>query len=128
MVLLLLILLVVGGGLFAFMWLSNTARQTFEAENMARQVELAMDNYEQTSPSELSQNTTLRFLSWNVESGGNDPAVIAEQLAQLGSYDVIALQEVHPSNSRAYLRAVEKARPEDIRSILDEYRSVLSVG
>ena len=39
----------------------------------------------------------LSFLSWNVESDGNNPATIAEQLQALPEHDAYLLQEVHPS-------------------------------
>ena len=58
----------------------------------------------------------LKLLTWNVESGGNSPAVIADQLAQLVGYDIYGLAEVHPSNSRRYTK-----------SLGDRFKSVLSV-
>ncbi len=39
---------------------------------------------------------SLKFLSWNVESEGSDPATIAKELTELGKYDLIALTEVLP--------------------------------
>ena len=51
----------------------------------------------------------LRFLSWNVESEGNSPAVIAKQLADLPSYDLYALTEVDPANFRRYGSAIGEA-------------------
>jgi hypothetical protein len=33
----------------------------------------------------LAEATEVRMLSWNIESGGNDPDVIAEQLQELAS-------------------------------------------
>ena len=35
----------------------------------------------------------LRVMSWNVESGGSDPATIAKELAELGRHDVFAQSE-----------------------------------
>ena len=50
----------------------------------------------------------IRFVSWNVESGGNDPSVIAEQLAnELEKYDCYGLTEVSPSNVRRYHQAIQ---------------------
>ena len=37
---------------------------------------------------------TYSILHWNVESGGNDPAIVAAQLVKLGQYDVVGLSEV----------------------------------
>lgn len=37
---------------------------------------------------------SLRVISWNIESGGADPAIIAKQLAELPSVDAYLLQEV----------------------------------
>jgi hypothetical protein len=48
----------------------------------------------------------LRLVTWNLESGGNDPAVIAQQLAELGTYEVYGLTEVHPANTRLYTAAI----------------------
>ena len=51
----------------------------------------------------------LRVITWNIESGGNDPAVIAKQLGQLEKYDIVGLTEVHPANSRRYKEAMNAA-------------------
>ncbi len=40
----------------------------------------------------------ISVLSWNVESGGSDPAVIAKQLKVLGEYDIYCLSEVDPKS------------------------------
>jgi endonuclease/exonuclease/phosphatase family metal-dependent hydrolase len=45
---------------------------------------------------------SLKFLSWNVESEGSDPAVIQQQLAEFTGYDVIALTEVLPEAARDF--------------------------
>ncbi len=57
----------------------------------------------------------LRLVTWNIESGGNKPSVIADQLSKLGPYDIVGLTEVDPANSRRYKQAMG-----------DTYRSVLS--
>ena len=55
----------------------------------------------------------IRVLSWNVESGRNDPAVIAGELSALNTvdgkahYDLICLTEVTPVNAPTYAKAVE---------------------
>ena len=49
-----------------------------QADRAAQQAE------EARRPLEAKQNQAeFRFVTWNVESGGNDPAVIARQLAEL---------------------------------------------
>jgi hypothetical protein len=72
------------------------------AENNLRQVELAVQNYERAAAAD-SAPASLRVVSWNIESGGNDAATISRQLAELGPYDVFALQEVRPVQ-RAVIR------------------------
>jgi hypothetical protein len=37
-----------------------------------------------------------KLLAWKVENGGNDPQVIADQLAQLDGYNIYGLSEVSP--------------------------------
>lgn len=44
----------------------------------------------------------LSVLAWNIESGGNDPQVIAGQLLEFVDYDVICLNEVSPLNFALY--------------------------
>ena len=46
-------------------------------------------------------------ITWNVESGGNSPNVIAQQLAGLNA-DIFALQEVAPKNANKYANALGK--------------------
>ena len=50
----------------------------------------------------------LHIVSWNVESDGNDPAVIAGELTELGSFDIFALQEVRPENIGRYGDAIRR--------------------
>ena len=57
----------------------------------------------------------LRCISWNVESDGNDPAVIEQQLVELGNYDIIARQEVHSRNVGRYGNAVRNGLGESYR-------------
>lgn len=59
----------------------------------------------------------LRVLSWNVESGGNDPAIISGQLAELGRADLYCLQEVAPSSIGRYGAAVRDAHGKTYRFI-----------
>ena len=48
----------------------------------------------------------IRILAWNVESGGNDPAVIAKQLSEFTEYDVVCLSEVSSDNFQRYADAL----------------------
>lgn len=50
------------------------------------------------------------ILHWNVESGGNDPETVANQLVELGMYQVIGLSEVHVPE--AYEQAISKKWPD----------------
>lgn len=49
----------------------------------------------------------IRFLTWNLESGGSAPAVIAHQLADLGRYDVLALTEVDDDEIERFEAALD---------------------
>ena len=111
----LLIAVIVGAG--GFMFYRNRAAQqaALVAEMRAlkaaqraeamRQVEAAQQTRE-TRREAIQQPQELRFVTWNVESGGNDPAVIAQQLAELGQYDIFGLTEVSPANTRRYTTAI----------------------
>ena len=48
----------------------------------------------------------LRLVAWNIESGGNDPQVIASQLSDFSDYDVVALNEVRMANIKTYMKAM----------------------
>lgn len=57
---------------------------------------------------EPSGPVALAVMAWNVESGGNDPVVIAGQLRDLATgFDVICLNEVSPSSFKIYEQAME---------------------
>ena len=51
----------------------------------------------------------LELISWNIESGGADPAIIARQLAALPKVDAYLLQEVNPRDLGRLAAAVRKA-------------------
>ncbi len=53
-----------------------------------------------------TSNDLVRLIAWNVESGGNRPAVIAEQLAQFSGYDIVCLSEVDSNNFEVYSKAL----------------------
>lgn len=44
--------------------------------------------------SQLQPSKEYSILHWNIESGGNDPTIIAKQLVDLGRYDIIGLSKV----------------------------------
>ena len=51
-------------------------------------------------------NSNLKLAAWNVQSGGNDPEVIAEQIKYFAGYDVIGLNEVNSKNVAKYADAL----------------------
>ena len=57
-------------------------------------------------PDTVAEPVEFSILAWNVESGGNDPSVIAEQLTQLQGHDVYCLSEVHAKNFGRYTNAL----------------------
>lgn len=50
--------------------------------------------------------TLIAVLAWNIESGGNDPNVIARQLAAFNDYDLYCLSEVRARNFALYANAL----------------------
>ena len=48
---------------------------------------------------------SMKFLSWNVESEGSEPATIVDELSKIGSYDLIALTEVLPQAAKDFCSA-----------------------
>ncbi|MEX1026487.1 MAG: hypothetical protein WD049_00545 [Candidatus Paceibacterota bacterium] len=66
----------------------------------------APDVSDHSKPDGTTDTDTISILAWNVESGGNDPEVIAEQLKELSDYDVYCLSEVSPSSLGQYLNAL----------------------
>jgi endonuclease/exonuclease/phosphatase family metal-dependent hydrolase len=57
----------------------------------------------------------LELISWNIESGGADPAIIASQLAKLPKVDAYLLQEVNPRDLGRLAAAVRKAHGDDYK-------------
>ena len=48
----------------------------------------------------------LKFVAWNIESGGSDPKVIAEQLQDFREHEIIALNEVAVAGIEIYKEAL----------------------
>ena len=61
-----------------------------------------------TEPAQATTSTKLKIIAWNIESGGNDPNVIAQELKALNAADVYCLNEVHPDNFQVYEKALGK--------------------
>ena len=62
---------------------------------------------EQPAASDSATTTgAISVLAWNVESGGNDPLVIAQQLTELAGYDIYCLSEVAAENFDRYAAAL----------------------
>jgi hypothetical protein len=59
----------------------------------------------QAEPLAKYKRVRLLILGWNVESGGNDSATIADQLKRLEGYDLIGLIEVKKENGATYAAA-----------------------
>lgn len=62
-----------------------------------------------TSPVETPKATVssdLKMLSWNVESDGNSPEVVAKQLIAFADCSIVALQEVRLENESRYTAAL----------------------
>ena len=47
-----------------------------------------------------------KFVAWNVESGGNDPQLIAEQMILFADSDIVGLNEVNSKNVDLYSKAL----------------------
>ena len=58
------------------------------------------------SVSESEANSNLKLAAWNVQSGDNDPDVIADQIKYFADYDLIGLNEVNSKNVDAYAKAL----------------------
>lgn len=116
-----LLLALIGGAFFGWRYyVSKQLRQeelvarlrAVEAEKAARQQLAFLEEQSQ-------QKAKLRLIAWNIESGGNDPAVIAEQLAtDLERYDIYGLTEVHASNTGRYLRSIQDAHGDAYQSFV----------
>ena len=68
----------------------------------------AVDSNPNHRDGEETKPAPLRVLSWNVESEGSDPEIIADQLKEFADYDIIALSEVLPSAADQFQKALGK--------------------
>ena len=119
--------LVALGGFLYFRIAAVPAREEAaraRAENNLKQVEMALRQYEAATETTEPTDEPLRILAWNIESGGNDPEVIADQLGQLDRCDIYALSEVHAANTRRYLLAAREAHG----TLYDSFVSVTGGG
>lgn len=60
----------------------------------------------------------LSVMSWNVESGGADPATIAREFSKLPRADVFLLQEVAPADIGRYAAAIREVHSEHYKYYL----------
>lgn len=58
-----------------------------------------------TETESQSTSEVISILAWNVESGGNDPEVLAGQLSELTGYDIYCLSEVRSGSFGRYAAA-----------------------
>lgn len=58
---------------------------------------------------QIEQLPVISILAWNVESGGSNPQVIARQLKELGTNDIVCLSEVDPRNFKLFQSAMGPA-------------------
>lgn len=77
-----------------------------QAPKLASQVERTPSGEQGLPTSPTIGSGTIAILAWNVESGGSDLAVIADQLKELKGYDVVCLSEVDPDAFEKYKTAV----------------------
>lgn len=61
---------------------------------------------------------SLECISWNVESGGADPAAISRQLTELPRADVYLLQEVSQQDIGRYAAAIRRAHGKNYKYYL----------
>ncbi|MHC4641549.1 MAG: hypothetical protein ACYS32_07885 [Planctomycetota bacterium] len=57
-------------------------------------------------------------ISWNVESGGADPGVVASQIVDMNGVDIWGLCEVDASWAQGFEQAAEGDEPGDFNSVL----------
>ena len=64
-------------------------------------------NHTPTPETSIQPAESVRMIAWNVESGGNDPDVISNQLSEFQGCDVICLSEVNEPNFERYASALQ---------------------
>jgi len=74
---------------------SNFSEKTQDSSTKAN---IDFDTNADAGVAAITDQSSVLFLSWNVESEGADSKVIGNQLSEFSGYDVIALQEVEPSD------------------------------
>lgn len=108
------------GGLLGYRLLSVQQRRDVIVKEELRAVESEKAARQQALAAEQArQDAKLRIVAWNVESGGNDPSVIAKQLQDLDRYDICGLTVVSPGNTTFYLKSIQAHG--------DGYRSFVTV-
>ena len=63
----------------------------------------------------------LDVLSWNIESGGSDPAIIAKQLQELPGFDAYCFQEVRAKDAGRYAAAIRKQHGKAYKYVLGSF-------
>lgn len=115
----------------------NTPRVAALTEPVSQKI-VAVESEEQPKqavpikpPSSLG---AIRVLAWNIESGGNDPKVIANELKALQGYDVVCLCEVGSRNFATYQAAYQgygsveskTGGGDRLQIVFDDSRSLIS--
>ncbi len=72
-----------------------------------------------------SNSTAIRILAWNVESGGNDPKIIAKQILEFGEYDIFALSEVAKKSLSIYSSLRENWKSIDGKNQSDDHLQII---
>lgn len=120
------VIAILGGGMvttsYIYVRRQRTAMVLAEAKaaQAAAQVAAQAEKQQRIAAQSLSnaEARKLRLVAWNIESGGNDPTVIAKQLINdLDRYDIYGLVEVDPSNTNLYRKSIQ-AHGDGYRSIV----------
>ena len=82
----------------------DSASRGYKAEPIKKSESVATDDGHEMVANP-SAPFALKFLAWNVESDGSNPATIAKQLSAFKGYNVIALTEVLPAAAASYREA-----------------------
>tara|TARA_A100001391_G_scaffold191109_1_gene164235 strand:+ start:837 stop:1739 length:903 start_codon:yes stop_codon:yes gene_type:complete len=93
-----------GGWILLVVVLAGCDPATKPTPDVDRPVPPVVEQPTASKPS--AKKGAISVLAWNVESGGNDPSFIAQQLTELAGYDIYCLSEVADENFDRYLTAV----------------------